>query len=461
MTGAVAVLASYGAELPAVLVLNLDPSAQGAMPGASITTSASFNGSSQYLSTTGGSLLGDFTVEGWFSHTTGTGTLFSLGSEAAGRFVVALEGTQVTTNFYGEFGNVDYGISISINTWTHIAVVRSGTTIKIYSNGVAAGVTETRADTIGNGPLNLGADSNGTNLFAGYITNFRIVTSALYTTNFITPTVTLRAVAGTQLLLPLTATPFMDVSTNLFTVTNNGTVVTAGNAPSITAATTDVTGTYSLTTVNAGATPIAWSSNNGGVFRKTSTTTTDRITLPIDYSLASQGYTVFLAYKLTPASTSSGSGRILSANTDSPDWLLGSYAPGSPGGGTAYASYFSNSWYANDGATNYNGAGSGGVFSGGVNVWNFVWATFNGTTKVAKKYVASATVNNASGPPSAVLTTTLDSNQHGFNGLRLWNRFNTFEPAMGDIGVIRVYNRAATLAQVQEMWTAYHTRFGI
>jgi hypothetical protein len=32
---------------------------------------------------------------------------------------------------------------------------------------------------------------------------------------------------------------------------------------------------------------------------------------------------------------------------------------------------------------------------------------------------------------------------------------------MGDIGVIRVYNRAATLAQVQEMWTAYHTRFGI
>jgi Concanavalin A-like lectin/glucanases superfamily len=469
MTGAVAVLASYGAELPATLVLNFDPSAQGAMPSASITTSASFNGSTQRLSTTGGTGTamgtGNFTWECWVRATASTdfGTFIdTIGADTGysaeltdGAYFGLDSGTLYPIYIAGSNTLITSSIAVTVNTWTHVAVVRNSGTTTLYVGGVSGGTYAESFDL--SAPWVTIGGSAGVDGLAGQISNLRMVKgTAVYTGTFTPPTVTLRAIAGTQLLLPLTATPFMDVSTNLFAITNTATVVTTAQAPSITAATTDVTGTYSLTTVNAGATPIAWSSNNGGLFRKTSTTSTDRISLGIDYSLASQGYTVFLAYKLTPASASSGNGRILSANTDSPDWLLGSYAPGTPS-----SPVYSNSWYANAAATNYNSAGSGGVFAGGTGAWNFVWATFNGTTKVAKKYVASATVNNTAGPPSAVLTTTLDSGQHGFNGLRLWNRNNTFEAAMGDIGVIRVYDGAATLTQVQELWTAYHTRFGI
>jgi hypothetical protein len=212
---------------------------------------------------------------------------------------------------------------------------------------------------------------------------------------------------------------------------------------------------YTVGVVNAGSPLIAWSADVGGVFRKTSTTTTDRITLGIDYSSASQSYTVFMAYKLTPASASSGNGRILAANTASPDWLLGSYAPGSPSNPV-----YSNAWYEGQGLMTYN-ASANGVFSGNTGQWNLLWATFNGTTRVAKRYVASASVNNVSGPSSAAQTATLNASTHGFNGLRLWNRENTFEPAMGDIGFVKVYSGEAPLSQVQSLWSTYHARFGI
>jgi len=205
--------------------------------------SASFSGTSQYLSTSNASLdlAGDFTVEGWFypTNVTGAHALWTFGQASAGRYTVQLSGTSVLSNLYGA-GSTTYTSTVPINTWTHIAMVRSGTTVNIYINGTASTTTDTQSGTIGNsGYLNIGADDSGATLFAGRITSFRVVNGkAVYTTNF-TPSVNpLLPITNTKLLLTeLTSGDLVaDTGPNKLTLTNNGSVTwnsaspfTAGN----------------------------------------------------------------------------------------------------------------------------------------------------------------------------------------------------------------------------------------
>jgi hypothetical protein len=83
------------------------------------------------------------------------------------------------------------------NTWTHIAVVKSGTgsnNIKIYSNGTAI-ATGTYATALGNatqplmvGGIISGVSWNRTEYFNGYIDDLRITKGyARYTSNFTPP----------------------------------------------------------------------------------------------------------------------------------------------------------------------------------------------------------------------------------------------------------------------------------
>ena len=150
---------------------------------------------------------GNFTVEGWYYPTSVTGNhyLFTLGSETTGRYTWYLAGANITSNLYGS-GSVTYtgtAASIPINAWTHIAVVRSSSTVSLYVNGVASATTDTQAGTLGNGVLRVASDSSGTNVFAGYISNFRIVNGGTqpYTGNFTPPTVPVTAIANTSFLL--------------------------------------------------------------------------------------------------------------------------------------------------------------------------------------------------------------------------------------------------------------------
>jgi hypothetical protein len=193
--------------------------------------SASFSGTGQYLSTNNASLnlTGDFTVEGWFYPTNVTGfhALWTFGQASAGRYTVQLSGTSVLSNLYGD-GSTTYTSTVPINTWTHVAMVRSGTTVKIYINGTASATTDTQSGTIGNGGyLNIGADDSGATNFAGRITNFRVVNgTAVYTSNF-TPSVNpLLPITNTKLLLTeLTSGDLVaDTGPNRLTLTNNGSV---------------------------------------------------------------------------------------------------------------------------------------------------------------------------------------------------------------------------------------------
>jgi hypothetical protein len=79
------------------LLYNLDASALGGLPGTSITTSASFNGSTQYLtlpaSTDWAFGTGDFTIE-WWQYQTGAGTfprVFSVGPSPTASVAVSIE----------------------------------------------------------------------------------------------------------------------------------------------------------------------------------------------------------------------------------------------------------------------------------------------------------------------------------------------------------------------------------
>jgi hypothetical protein len=166
-----------------------------------------FDGTGDYLSAPANAafqLTGDFTVEAWvyltatqnfgvifLSSTTGTGDSLHVQINSTNRVRVTNESTAflLATN------------AIPLNAWTHIAVVRNGTTLSIYQNGVLNGSTTNSTNFIQNGAT-VGYEMIGGNFyFTGYISNFRVVKgTAVYTTAFTPPTAPLTAIANTSLL---------------------------------------------------------------------------------------------------------------------------------------------------------------------------------------------------------------------------------------------------------------------
>ena len=170
------------------------------------TASLVLDGTGDYARCEGGTdfvFSGNFTAECWIYPTSVTGSrhLFALGTETTGRYHLSLESGVVTGNFYGNVSTT-FGGSISINTWTHIALVRSGSTITAYVNGTALGTTETNSSTINNtGQLTVGGDNSGSNAFVGYIDEVRISDTARYTGTFTTATTQFNSDGSDKLLL--------------------------------------------------------------------------------------------------------------------------------------------------------------------------------------------------------------------------------------------------------------------
>lgn len=448
MTGIAMLNSSFGAAAPATLAYYLDASAQGAFPGASITTSASFNGSTQRLSTTGatGTAMGtgNFTWECWVRPTASTGYQtfidtrgYSTGYSAVGSdgAVFGLDNNTLTPYYFSDSGTViSSTINLTLNVWTHVAVVRNSGTTTLYVGGVSGGSAADTTD-LSAPYVNIGGVVNlGPNYLTGQISNLRLVKgTAVYTGTFTPPTSTLRAISGTQFLLPLTAAPFMDISPNLLTVTNTGTVTTTASAPSITAATTDVTGNYALSYSNTSG-RITWSTDQGGVFRNTFSG--DGINAYItggpDWS-TSRSYTVFMGYKLTGTSNY---GRLLNSNTGTPDWLMGGYSSKSK-------AYFANGTTIN--------------LSGPVDTtWHLDWARFNKNTSVGDLF--SVTTAQPTGTPAYTAT---NSAIGAFNQLKLFSKSDGNECAAGDIAFVRIWSGAMTTAQMQAEWAAFHARVGL
>lgn len=121
--------------------------------------------------------------------------------------------------------------SLTTNKWYHIATSRSGSNLRIFVDGVQAGITHNiGSNVIISTPTNnflIGYKEDTVQYLNGYISNLRVVKgTALYTANF-TPSIgILESTANTSLLLNvLNSTDFIkDNSRNNFSLARNGDV---------------------------------------------------------------------------------------------------------------------------------------------------------------------------------------------------------------------------------------------
>jgi hypothetical protein len=196
-------------------------------------------------------------------------------------------------------------------------------------------------------------------------------------------------------------------------------------------------GTFAINVVNP--TPrISWSSDNGGVFRVTTASTNNFLTFGPNYSSGTQAFTVGMAYKYIATTA----GRLLNANSASPDFLMGLWGDGAtPKMNIAFANGFTGS--------NADVADT---------AWHFIWFSSTGTAGAskAKSYIATTTA------PSGTYGTS--STNGGFNGLRLFGRFlnstTNQEPVTADVGFVKVWDKELSLAEIQAEHAMYKTRFG-
>jgi hypothetical protein len=115
------------------------------------------------------------------------------------------------------------------NVWTHIAVTREGTTVRLFRDGVlitAAALSGTLYNSTAT--RSIGATPTGTNPLNGYVSNLRIVKgTALYTSAFTPSTTPLTttsqgATASEVSLLTCQSSTLIDNSSSNHTITGNG-----------------------------------------------------------------------------------------------------------------------------------------------------------------------------------------------------------------------------------------------
>jgi hypothetical protein len=207
-------------------------------PTASYSTAT--HGGSMYFDGTGDYLTGpannanvllgtgDFTFEGWF-YQTATNTypgVLEIGVHTVnGILFIASNGSTITA--YGPAGFMGTATAPPLNTWNHIAWVRSSGTFKIYVNGVGNAGTASASNFSDNTTTTFGGEStrsNATYTYSGYMSGVRLVKgTAVYTTNFTPPTAPLTAISGTSLLVQGT-------NAGIFDATGRNDLETVGDA---------------------------------------------------------------------------------------------------------------------------------------------------------------------------------------------------------------------------------------
>jgi hypothetical protein len=116
--------------------------------------------------------------------------------------VLYLNTTYVPTLLVSGVNVITGAAAVPLNTWTHIAVAKSGTSTKMFVNGTQSGSTYTDNNNYIQSGLVIGANFIFGSLFNGYIDDLRIEKGvAKYTANFTAPIQALSADNNTVLLL--------------------------------------------------------------------------------------------------------------------------------------------------------------------------------------------------------------------------------------------------------------------
>ena len=187
-----------------------DPTA--AYSAATVGGSAYFDGTGDYLTAPYNSAwdfgTGDFTIESWLYRTALGVVVIAASFTNSGNDGWSFEinsSNQIT--FYAESAFVATSTAtIPANTWTHVAVSRSGTTLRLFIDGaVATTVTYSTSIAGFSGLLAISATATGVAPFVGYQSNFRVVKgTAVYTSAFVPPTAPLTNITNTGFLLSCT-----------------------------------------------------------------------------------------------------------------------------------------------------------------------------------------------------------------------------------------------------------------
>tara|TARA_B100000424_G_scaffold269503_1_gene266586 strand:- start:368 stop:2026 length:1659 start_codon:yes stop_codon:yes gene_type:complete len=181
---------------------------------------AKFDSSSIYFDGTNDSLdiadstdfdfgTGDFTFE-FFVYKTGSGKMAIFETRADGNN----NGFNLEFSAADKFEWYDQSIAsggdlpkdpsaISLNTWTHYAVVRNGTSCKMYRDGSEVGTAKDVGSNsmVSAGTPTIGESAAGANDFQGYLDEIRLSSTARYTSNFSVPTSSFTSDSDTVLLI--------------------------------------------------------------------------------------------------------------------------------------------------------------------------------------------------------------------------------------------------------------------
>ena len=155
-------------------------------------SSISFDGTGDYLSAANTSrglemLTGDFTIECWIRfNVVGNGQIVT-GLAAANTIYWQYYTSQLAFGQNNVANIAATNWSPSSGVWYHIAVTRSGSTVRQFVDGTQLGSNATSSASFPNGPIQIG--DGGAGGFNGYIQDLRITKGyARYTANFTAPT---------------------------------------------------------------------------------------------------------------------------------------------------------------------------------------------------------------------------------------------------------------------------------
>jgi len=185
---------------------------------------------------------GDFTVEFWINPREWSQPYMPVFvvDNNSGLFI-GLSSTSGTAKFvlqpFGSSNILEYDLP-AVNTWTHILVSRSGTSCKLFYNGIAV-ATATSSQNFGQSDLNIGSYTSFARYLSATLSNLHYVKgTATQTSNFTPPTGPSTAVSGTK-LLTLQNNRFVDKSASPHASTIGGNVAISAFGPFLTDAAYD------------------------------------------------------------------------------------------------------------------------------------------------------------------------------------------------------------------------------
>jgi hypothetical protein len=158
-----------------------------------------FDGSGDYLASASSPVLalgtGDLTVEFWFrASSVGTNQRIvqnTVGGFDSTSYILRINGSsKLELAFAYPDVNASSTTTIANNTWYHVALVRSGTAVKVYLNGTSE-ISGTSSGNMSNQRVYVGGYYSAENneYFSGYVQDVRVTRGyARYTANFTPPT---------------------------------------------------------------------------------------------------------------------------------------------------------------------------------------------------------------------------------------------------------------------------------